>query len=94
MQSPLSPVQQFILDCADVASTLDALHTRNHHRLHAALLSGRVEYQSLVQRREDLSPSTNEEAWVGLMLDGLLARLRFLESRLAMNAPGLCELCS
>jgi hypothetical protein len=88
MQSafPLAPIQQFILDCAEVASSLDSLDTGGH-RLHllASILSGHTQYHALLQRRQALSPSIVEEAWVDFMLDGLLTRLRFLESRVIMS---------
>jgi len=89
--SPLSAVQQFVLDCADLASSLDSLDTRDYRLyLHAAVLSGRAQYHALLTRRQDLSPSIVEEGWVDFMLDGLLARVSFLESRIGMRAQGIC----
>ncbi len=89
--SSLSPVQQFVLDCADLASTLDSLDTRDYRLyLHAAVLTGRAQYDALLMRRLALSPSIVEEGWVDFMLDGLLARVRFLESRIRLTAPCVC----
>jgi hypothetical protein len=84
---PLAPFQQFILDCADLASSLDSLDTRDHRScVLAAILSGRTQCHALMLRRQALSPSVVEEAWLDFMLDGLLTRLRFLESHVGMRA--------
>jgi hypothetical protein len=84
---PLAPFQQFILDCADLASSLDSLNTQGlRSYLLAALFSGKTQYRALLLRREALSPSVVEAAWVDFMLEGLLARLRFLESHVRISA--------
>jgi len=84
---PLPPTQQFIFDCADLASSLDSLHTRNHcSYLPDAVLSGQTQYEALLQRRQTLSPTIVEGAWVDFILDGLLMRLRFLESQIGFRA--------
>ncbi|HTV53335.1 MAG TPA: hypothetical protein VMI06_00295 [Terriglobia bacterium] len=93
--SPFLPVQQFILDCADLASSLDSLEMRDHRGyLLAAILSGRTRYDALLLRRQHLSPSSVEEGWLEFMLDGLLARVRFLESHIGKDAPAVRELPS
>jgi hypothetical protein len=90
MQFPLSPVQQFILDCAELASTLDSLDTRDPRpHLRAVVLTCRAQYHVLLLRRQDLSPSIVEDGWLGFMLDSLLSRVRFLESRIGIHAPGV-----
>ena len=86
--SSLPPVQQFILDCVDLASSLDSLDRRDYRvYLIAAVLSSQTQYHSLLLRRRDLSPSTTEEAWIEFLLDGLLARLRSLKSRIGIGTP-------
>lgn len=87
--SPLPPVQQFILDCAELASNLDSLDTGDQRAaLLAGILSGQTEYHALLLRRNTLSPSSAEEAWVDFMIDCLVSRLKFLGSR-----AGISELC-
>jgi hypothetical protein len=84
----LPPAQQFILDCVDLASSLDSLDPRDYRvYLIAAVLSSQTQYHSLLLRRQDLSPSSVEEAWIDFMLDGLLARLRSLKSRIGIGMP-------
>jgi hypothetical protein len=88
-QSPISlaPVQQFIFDCADLASNLDSLDRRDHRSyLLAAILSGKTQYHALALRRQDLSPSIVEEAWVDFLLEGLQTRLKFLETQVRASA--------
>lgn len=89
--SPLAPVQQFILDCVDLASSLDSLDIRDY-RLYviATVLSSQTQYHALLLRRQDLSPSSAEEAWIDFMLDSLLARLRSLKSRIGISTPIHC----
>lgn len=92
MQSPssLSAVQQFILDCAELASILDNLDPGGYrHELLSAVLHGQAEYHALLQRRQDLSPSDAETVWVDFMLDALLARLSYLEGRIGVRGPGI-----
>lgn len=92
MQSP-SPrpvIQQFILDCADLASCLDALDTKAARaELLSAVLNGEAHYHVLLERRQGLSPSPLEEAWVDFMLDALRSRLSYLESRMGMARQGI-----
>lgn len=87
MQSP-SPrpvIQQFILDCAELASSLDALDTQAARpELLSAVINGEGRFHALLERRRDLSPSPLEEAWVDFMLDALRSRLSYLESRIGM----------
>jgi hypothetical protein len=86
---PDPEVQQFIFDCAELASRLDSLDIRSHRvHLNAALLSGRAQYDALLLRRQVLCPSIDQEGWIGFMLDGLRARLKFLEGRVGMNENG------
>ncbi|HTV14440.1 MAG TPA: hypothetical protein VME68_06980 [Acidobacteriaceae bacterium] len=51
-----------------------------------AVLSGQTQYEALLQRRQTLSPTIVEGAWVDFILDGLLMRLRFLESQIGFRA--------
>lgn len=91
-QSPFPPVQQFILDCVDLASSLDTLDTRDY-RLYviATVLSSQIQFHSLLIRRESLSLSPDEEAWVDFMLDSLLARFRSLKNRIGIRTPIQCN---
>jgi hypothetical protein len=85
-RSPFPPAQQFILDCAELASTLDSLDPRGHRfYVVATLLSSRAQYHALLLRREELSPSAIEEKWIDFMLDALLARLTILEGRIQIG---------
>jgi hypothetical protein len=86
---PLPPVQQLILDCAELASSLDSVDTRDHRpRVLAAVLSSRAQFNALLVRRQILSTSLVEESWVDFMFDSLRARLRSVESRIGLSAPG------
>ncbi|HSY01819.1 MAG TPA: hypothetical protein VK819_06675 [Acidobacteriaceae bacterium] len=85
-RSPFPPAQQFILDCAELASTLDSLDPGGHRfYVVATLLSSRAQYHALLLRREELSPSVVEERWMEFMLDALLARLTILEGRIQIG---------
>lgn len=87
----LSPVHQFILDCLDLASTLDSLDIRDYRLyLIATVLSSQTEYRALLLRRQALSPSVVEEAWVDFLLDALLTQLRSLKSRIGISTPIRC----
>lgn len=87
----LSPVHQFILDCLDLASTLDSLDIRDYRLyLIATVLSSQTEYRALLLRRQALSPSFVEEAWVDFLLDALLTQLRSLKSRIGISTPIRC----
>jgi hypothetical protein len=90
LQSTLAPVEEFILDCADLASSLDSLNLGDDPlNLMAAADIGRVHYESLqLQRQQDLSPSIVEEGWVDFMLDNVRARLEFIEARVEKNLRG------
>jgi hypothetical protein len=81
-------VQQFILDCADLASSLDSLDIReNRHDMPDAVLSGNARYSSLLTRRKSLWATASEQAWLDFTLEGLRARLKFLESRTGNVRP-------
>lgn len=87
--SPRPAIQQFILDCGELASCLDTLDTRaNRPELLSAVVTGEAQYHALVERRQALSPSPLEEAWVDFMLDALRSRLGYLESRMGMARQG------
>jgi hypothetical protein len=49
------------------------------------ILAGEAQYHALLERRQALSPSPLEEAWVDFMLDALRSRLRYLEKRMGMT---------
>ncbi|HTV13370.1 MAG TPA: hypothetical protein VME68_01570 [Acidobacteriaceae bacterium] len=90
--SSLPPFQQFILDCADLASKLDDLDLHNPClNVPAVIADGWAQKDALLHRRQALSTSLIEEAWVEFMLDGLRARLTFLESHAASNPPNFRE---
>lgn len=85
--SPLPPVQQFILDCAELASSLDSLDTHDHYSdVVAGVLNAQTQLDALLLRRHALSSSSDEEVWVEFMVDCLRARLRFLGGRVGMAA--------
>ncbi|HLJ79691.1 MAG TPA: hypothetical protein VKT75_19900 [Acidobacteriaceae bacterium] len=89
--SPLAPVQQFIMDCVDLASSLDSLDPRDYSLyVIATVLSSQTQYHALLLRRQGLSPSSAEEAWIDFMLDSLLARLSSLKRRIGIGAPIQC----
>lgn len=88
--SPRPAIQQFILDCAELASCLDALDIQaGRQELLSAVLTGEAQYHALLERRQALSPLPLEEAWVDFMLDALRSRLAYLESRLGMARQGI-----
>lgn len=88
--SPRPAIQQFILDCAELASSLDALDTQaGRAELLSAVVTGEAQYHALLERRQALSPSPLEEAWVDFMLDALRSRLGYLESRMGMARQGV-----
>lgn len=90
--APLPPVQQFIRDCVDLASSLDSLDTRDYRLyLIASVLTSQTEYHALLLRRKALSPSVVEAAWVDFMLEGLLTRLSSLKSRIGIGTPAYCS---
>lgn len=89
--SPLPPVEQFILDCVDLTSSLDSLDIRDYSLyVIATVLSTQTQYHALLLRRQNLSPSIAEEAWIDFMLDSLRARLRSLKSRIGIMTPIPC----
>ena len=90
LQSVLSPVEQFILDCADLASALDNLDLRadNPGSLTAAAMQGRYRFDALLlQRQSRLSPTVVEAGWIDFMLDNVRSRLQFVESRVQQIQP-------
>ncbi|HEY6446994.1 MAG TPA: hypothetical protein VIY53_11075 [Acidobacteriaceae bacterium] len=88
--SPRPAIQHFILDCAELASCLDALDTgAGRPELLGAVLTGEAQYHALLERRQSLSPSPLEEAWVDFMLDALRSQLGYLESRMGMARQGI-----
>ena len=90
--SPLSPIQQLILDCVDLASSLDSLDTRDYSLyVIATVLSSQTQFEAISRRRQALSPSGVEEAWIDFMLDGLLVRLKNLKSRIGITTPIRCN---
>jgi hypothetical protein len=81
-------VQQFILDCADLASSLDSLDIReNRHDMPEAVQSGNARYSSLLTRRKALWATASEQVWLDFALEGLRARLKFLERRTGNVRP-------
>jgi hypothetical protein len=79
-------VQQFILDGAELASSLDSLDlSEDRQDMLNAVLQARAQYAILLTRRKDLQATAAEEAWLDFMLDCLQARLKFLESRIWGN---------
>lgn len=90
--SALPPFQQFILDCADLASSLDDLDLQDRSlNFFGFIAEGWVQHDALMRRRRDLASSVIEEAWIDFMLDGLRARLTFLEGHTASLVQNLRE---
>lgn len=81
MPNPLT-VEQFILQCSEISRHLDAISTRDDRRAIAlALEQGRKDYESLRRQRDALLLAASEAPLIQIMLDGLLARLKFLEKQ-------------
>lgn len=79
------------MDCVDLASSLDSLDPRDYSLyVIATVLSSQTQYHALLLRRQGLSPSSAEEAWIDFMLDSLLARLSSLKRRIGIGAPIQC----
>ena len=75
-------VNEFILECSEISRRLDAISTRDDRRGRVVALElGRREYGRLETRRAMLAMTAAEARLVQIMLDGLLARLKFLEKR-------------
>jgi hypothetical protein len=75
-------VDLFILDGRKIALRLDSVSTRDSREtLLAEVGAGQVAYRALLKRREAMTVSSPNESLIQMMLDGLAARLRFLESR-------------
>lgn len=84
----LPPFQQFILDCADLASSLDDISLHDSRiNVFAVIADGWEQHDALVHRRKALLTSVVEDAWIGFLLDGLRARLTFLESHTGSRTP-------
>ena len=78
---PILAVNQFILDCTEVIMDLDAITTRHHHAdILGAFEVGRTEYEKLLKRRISLTMTAPETRLTLSLLDGITARLRFLEN--------------
>lgn len=94
-QCVLSPIEKFILDCADLACALDNLdlHQENPETLMAAAILARGQFEALLlQRRSGLSPTVVEAGWVDFMLDNVRSRLDFVDSRLQQSQPRITTL--
>jgi hypothetical protein len=74
-------VNQFILDCTDVSSRLDSVPRADRVAIAEALEKGHLDYAVLLYRRRLMSVSTQDAALIQVILDGLRARLKFLERR-------------
>ena len=75
-------VNQFILDCSELSLRLGSVSTRDGYMASvSAFERGRLDYGLLLRKRDAL-PMTNADAPLDqVVLDGLHARLRFLERR-------------
>ena len=75
-------LSQYIGDCAKLAAQLDSVGSRDGCVLMAAtLIIGQKEYQSLLARRDEMPAAEANGQQIQILLDNLLARLKFLEMR-------------
>jgi hypothetical protein len=81
-ENPRTAVNEFILDCSEVSSRLDAVSTHDHRTAIAHVLGqARNDYKRLLFTRDMLFMTRTEASIIEIMLDRLLARLKFLEKR-------------
>lgn len=75
-------VEQYILECGELSRQLDAIGSRDDRRAIAvALEQGRKDYDSLRKKGDTIAMTASEASLARIMLDGVLARLKFLEKR-------------
>jgi hypothetical protein len=81
MQEPsILVVNQFIIDCGELARELDSVGVRDgRDAIHSTLAKCRIDYLKLLQKRDEMFMTPCELPIIQMMLDGLLARLSFLE---------------
>lgn len=85
MSAEHTTLNQFILDATDAGVRLDRVSTKDDRQtIILALKRGREEFAALLHRRESLP--NGEVALVQVVLDGLHARLKFLERQLEKTA--------
>ena len=77
-----STVERYILECSELARQLDSLSSRDDRRaIAAAVEQGRKDYESLRRKADTMAMTAPEASLARIMLDGLMARLKFLEKR-------------
>jgi hypothetical protein len=74
-------INQFILDCTDASNRLDLISRADRVTAAAGLERGQLDYAILLRRRNLMTVSVRDAALIQVMLDGLRARLKFLERR-------------
>jgi hypothetical protein len=75
-------VNQFILECGELARRLDSVNTRDgQSAMSSTVEKGRDDYDQLLRTRDALPTTSIDAPFLQLILDGLLARLQFLERR-------------
>lgn len=75
-------VEQLIGECTELSRQLDSIGSRDDRAMIALTLEqGWKSYRNLRTSGDALSMTASEVALVQIMLDGLLARLKFLEKR-------------
>jgi hypothetical protein len=73
---------QFVHNCAQLTAQLDSVGSRDGRvLLAAALITGEKGYRSLLMQRDELPLTVARAPLVQVLLDNLLARLKFLETR-------------
>jgi len=75
-------VDDFLVECAEIAMRLDLVGIRDDRgTIATALAQGRSDYDRLVRRQHALWMTNSEASLIQKMMDRVLARLRFLEKR-------------
>jgi hypothetical protein len=73
-------INQFIIDCSELARKLDSVGSRDgKDTVNLTLGECRIEYVELQKRRDEMFMAACDLPIIQIMLDGLLARLSFLE---------------
>jgi hypothetical protein len=81
VSAQLISFNEFILQAVDIAARLDAISSRdNREEILPAVQRAKEDYAALVEQRNALLPA--DTSVLDLMLENLLARLKFFENRL------------
>jgi hypothetical protein len=80
---PRAAVTEFILECSRVSSRIDSVSTHDPRAAIALTLAqAQNDYDRLLRTRDLLFLTRPEASLIEGMLDRLMARLRFLESKI------------